>query len=170
MDSIRKVNDIFDEVISRLDPSIDESAFTVPASAVETPYPSGPLGAAAVPVVPVDSDGDFDGDIDELGMVDGLDAVDVYELGPQVAAFDDYIEQVITSLTNALGVADDDAWSILLDFAGRLHDDSVLPEFPESDDGEELVAWLSAANSIGFGDLVLKYGDGDTVEIGINGE
>lgn len=164
MDGIKRVNEVLDEAVDRL---AETSDFETPASGVETPYPYGPLGGPNVP----GPGGQLEpeGGLDDLNRddLDGLDDFDLDELGPQVAAFDDYIGQVIDNLMTNLGVSDEDAWEILLDFAEALAADDALPSFPgESDDGDDLTKWMAAAKSIGFNDLVLKFGDGETVEVG----
>ena len=164
MDGIKRVNQVLDEAMDRL---AETSDFETPASGDETPYPYGPLGGQDVP----GPGGQLEpeGNLDDLNRDDlgDLDDFDLDELGPQVAAFDEYIGQVIDNLVMNLGVGDEEAWEILLDFADMLSGDNALPNFPgESEDGEDLTKWMAAAKSIGFNDLVLKFGEGETVEVG----
>lgn len=166
MDGIKRVNQVLDEAIDRL---VETSGFESPALGIETPYPYGPLGGNNVP----GPGGELEpeGGLDDLNRddLDGLDTFDLDELGPHVAAFDFYIGGLIDNLVSSFDFEDEDAWEILLDFSDRLASDGVLPEFPgESDNGEELAAWMSAAKSIGLNDLLIRYAEGETVDLSMD--
>lgn len=57
------------------------------------------------------------------------------------------------------GLSDEDAMSYALDMADDLASDGTLPEFPDPDSSsdEDMIAWLGAANKIGYANRLSDY-------------